>query len=44
MARKKKKKVDKQKELMEEWNKKVRELGESNRQKLVNAINKGKNA
>jgi|TARA_Y100000994_G_C15295325_1_gene277209 hypothetical protein len=41
MTKRKKKKVDKE---IEEWNKKVRELGESNRQKLVNAINKGKNA
>ena len=41
MTKKKKKKVDKE---IEEWNKKVRELGESHRQKLVNAINKGKNA
>jgi|TARA_A100001388_G_scaffold82062_1_gene59111 hypothetical protein len=41
MTKRKKKKVDKE---IEEWNKKVRELGEKNRQKLVNAINKGKNA
>ena len=41
MTKRKKKKVNKE---FEEWNKKVRELGGSNRQKLVNAINKGKNA
>ena len=32
MTKRKKKKVDKE---IEEWNKKVRELGEKNRQKLV---------
>jgi len=32
MTKRKKKKVDKE---IEEWNKKVRKLGESNRQKLL---------
>ena len=41
MTKRKKKKVDKE---IEEWNKKVRELVEKNRQKLVNAINKRKNS
>jgi len=40
MARKKNKKVDKE---IEEWNKKVKALGEKNRNKLVSAV-KGKNA
>jgi|TARA_R110000782_G_C14631883_1_gene394532 hypothetical protein len=40
MARKKNKKVDKE---IEEWNKKVKALGEKNRNKLVTAV-KGKNA
>ena len=39
MTKKKKKKVDKE---IEEWNKKVRKLGESNRQKLINAIKDNK--
>lgn len=40
MAKKKKKKIDKE---IEEWNKKVKALGEKNRNKLVSAV-KGKNA
>tara|TARA_B100000424_G_scaffold38995_1_gene26191 strand:+ start:90 stop:209 length:120 start_codon:yes stop_codon:yes gene_type:complete len=39
MTKRKKKKVDKE---IEEWNKKVRKLGESNRQKLINAIKDNK--
>ena len=39
MKKRKKKKVDKE---IEEWNKKVRALGESNRQKLINAIKDNK--
>ena len=39
MTKRKKKKVDKE---IEEWNKKVRALGESNRQKLINAIKDNK--
>ena len=39
MTKRKKKKVDKE---LEEWNKKVRALGESNRQKLINAIKDNK--
>ena len=35
MARKKNKKVDKE---IEEWNKKVKALGEKNRNKLVSAV------
>jgi hypothetical protein len=35
MAKKKKKKIDKE---IEEWNKKVREIGEKNRNKLMNAM------
>ena len=40
MTKRKKKKVDKD---IEEWNKKVRELGEKNRNKLMKAV-KNKNA
>jgi|TARA_X000001036_G_scaffold353195_1_gene334478 hypothetical protein len=40
MAKKKKKKVDKQ---IEEWNKQVRALGEKNRNKLMKAM-RNKNA
>jgi len=40
MAKKKKRKIDKE---AKEWNEKVKALGESNRQKLMNAI-KNKNA
>jgi len=39
MTKRKKKKVDKE---LEEWNKRVRALGESNRQKLINAIKDNK--
>jgi hypothetical protein len=35
MAKKKKKKIDKE---IEEWNKKVREIGEKNRTKLMKAM------
>ena len=35
MAKKKKKKIDKE---IEEWNKKVKALGEKNRNKLVSAV------
>jgi|TARA_B110000444_G_C18380173_1_gene384453 hypothetical protein len=35
MAKKKKKKIDKE---IEEWNKKVRSLGEKNRNKLMTAV------
>ena len=39
MTKRKKKKGDKE---LEEWNKRVRALGESNRQKLINAIKDNK--
>jgi uncharacterized protein YeeX (DUF496 family) len=35
MAKKKKKKIDKE---IEEWNKKVRDIGEKNRTKLMKAM------
>jgi uncharacterized protein YeeX (DUF496 family) len=40
MTKRKKKKIDKE---IEEWNKKVRDIGEKNRNKLMTAM-KGKNA
>jgi len=39
MAKKKKRKIDKE---AKEWNEKVKALGESNRQKLINAIKDNK--